>query len=371
MILCAKLSLYRYLLIVPCCGAVQQIYECSADICLAARCWPEFLKSITGLTADLYPHLEEKQLQRQKTSAVTATTGAPTAASASAACSEQMAGGWVDREKDLGVCPISFRTGDDRPTAGADDKDESFNGSGSGGRNRSGSGSEKGSGNTNGRATAAGSCGLGSSSDGGGGDVNRRRRGEMMAVHVLFLACMPSGRLADAVAQLRNPQSLSFMAQQSHHDHGLLNFAIQALSSLAAGDWYSFLRLMNGAPKPTLRAVMEIQAPQVRRAGVRSLAAAFRSLPLPAIVEMLQLRCNDDASSITACTFSPVHCRNRARMTCGSWAEAAALRAVLEDAAAAGVRGAQVALEGLSAWGPGCSEFGDVGALPAELAFRS
>ncbi|GIM07513.1 hypothetical protein Vretimale_11622 [Volvox reticuliferus] len=144
-----------------------------------------------------------------------------------------------------------------------------------------------------------------------------------------------------------------------------------ALSSLAAGDWYSFLRLMNGAPKPTLRAVMEIQAPQVRRAGVRSLAAAFRSLPLPAIVEMLQLRCNDDASSITACTFSPVHCRNRARMTCGSWAEAAALRAVLEDAAAAGVRGAQVALEGLSAWGPGCSEFGDVGALPAELAFRS
>ncbi|GIL86479.1 hypothetical protein Vretimale_11622 [Volvox reticuliferus] len=205
-----------------------QIYECSADICLAARCWPEFLKSITGLTADLYPHLEEKQLQRQKTSAVTATTGAPTAASASAACSEQMAGGWVDREKDLGVCPISFRTGDDRPTAGADDKDESFNGSGSGGRNRSGSGSEKGSGNTNGRATAAGSCGLGSSSDGGGGDVNRRRRGEMMAVHVLFLACMPSGRLADAVAQLRNPQSLSFMAQQSHHDHGLLNFAIQA-----------------------------------------------------------------------------------------------------------------------------------------------
>ncbi|GIL86484.1 hypothetical protein Vretifemale_14790 [Volvox reticuliferus] len=178
-----------------------------------------------------------------------------------------MAGGWVDREKDLGVCPISFRTGDDRPTAGADDK--------------------------------------------------------------------------------------------------------EALSSLAAGDWYSFLRLMNGAPKPTLRAVMEIQAPQVRRAGVRSLAAAFRSLPLPAIVEMLQLRCNDDASSITACTFSPVHCRNRARMTCGSWAEAAALRAVLEDAAAAGVRGAQVALEGLSAWGPGCSEFGDVGALPAELAFRS
>ncbi|GLI67698.1 hypothetical protein VaNZ11_011964 [Volvox africanus] len=331
-----------------------QVYECSADICLAARCWPEFLKSVTGLTADLYPHLNEKELQRRKNSA---TTEEFSVASSSVVYSEQRAGGGVDREQDLRTCPVSFSIGDGRPMAEGDDKDE---------LSRSGSGN--GSASAPQCATAA--EGPGSSSDGDSGDVDRKRRGEMLAAHVLFLACVPSGRLADAIAQLRNPQSLAYMALQSHHDGGLLNFTIQVLSSLAAGDWYSFLRLMDGAPKPSLRAVMEIRAPQVRRTGVRSLTAAFRSLPVPAIFEMLQLHCNDEPSSFTSCTSRNVHFQNRARVTSGSWAEAAALQAVLEDAAAAGVRGAQVALGELSAGGPGCSGVRDRGP-PAELAFRS
>ncbi|GIL66097.1 hypothetical protein Vafri_19702 [Volvox africanus] len=191
-----------------------QVYECSADMCLAARCWPEFLKSVTGLTADLYPHLNEKQLQRRNNSA---TTRKFSVAPASAVYSEQMAGGGPDREKDPGACPVSFSIGDGIHMVEGDDKDE---------LSRSRNGSGDGSASAPQCATAA--EGLGSSNDGGGGDVYRKRRGEMLAAHVLFLACMPSGRLADAITQLRNPQSLAYMALQPQHECGLLNFTIQA-----------------------------------------------------------------------------------------------------------------------------------------------
>ncbi|KAG2499442.1 hypothetical protein HYH03_002389 [Edaphochlamys debaryana] len=282
------------------------VYEASADVCLAARCWPEALKSLAGLAGE---------------------SGIYVAAAGAAAGA---AGGTAEE------------TGEEERASPA---------------GPSGRSAEEGRG---GRSEAAAPGG---------------RAAEMVAAHVLFFGCVPAalaqagggggGGLAAAGALLRGRAALP------HLDSPPLRYAVQVLAALSAGDWRRFLRLRGEAPGRALRAVVEARTEQVRAAGLRCLVSAYRSLPAPAAAAMLALGPTEGAQQGQQGQGEGFQAQLQEGGTEQGPGQAgrAALRALLESAAAGGLKGAETALAAGSAWeGDGKDNDGLEG---WELTFRT
>ncbi|GFR44276.1 hypothetical protein Agub_g5481 [Astrephomene gubernaculifera] len=412
-----------------------QVYEASADVCLAAKSWSEYLKSVNGLTTELYPAVQQLQQQQRwqeqsqqhpvsagyPTGALQAFPQAPEASIASSNSSSDTAGGTKEHgEQPQGQPtppPQQQQEADERPSVRpaavvceGSSAAGGCNGGGGGGRVIHGTCARHDTGEAESSSSEGGAgFGGGSSST---SSSRCSRCSEMYAAHCLFLACVPSGRVADAAAVLRNQHALSYMSS------GHMRFANkdhQVLSAMALGDWHAFLRLREAAPCSSLRAILNLRAGQVRTIALRCLSAAYRTLPAAAAAAMLRLPdasgplYRDDSTSsglhghgdgvtlLPACSKenadgrppsstaqgasnTPSCQRDEAggvmgmrgavkeaalgNVTHGSSIAAVALRVVLAEAAAAGVKGAQLAVEGLSAWAEGGA--GEV----QELSFR-
>ncbi len=180
----------------------------SVDVCLAARCWPEFFKSVAGLTSDLYPAQQQSDQHRERTREPQ---------------QEQQRG---QQEQQCGkeeqrLCPGQCQQAE-----------ESQQGE------QPGSSAQTGSPNSAVRADSCsatrGPCagtGNSSHSSSGSSSSSSSRRGEMCSANCLFLACSsPGGRLADAAAQLRNPVLLSYM--MSVGQEALMSFTVKVRPSI-------------------------------------------------------------------------------------------------------------------------------------------
>ncbi|PNG99669.1 hypothetical protein TSOC_014547, partial [Tetrabaena socialis] len=221
------------------------VYEMSADVCMAAGAWSEYLKSVGALTAELYParrqqqerKQQEQQGQQQQQRQQEQQGGQGNGAEKDEECgvaggSAGGAGDDVGGPLEAGPQPVPAPAlpGTIGPGGGVGCSDSRHpNGSpqtdgGGGGDTSEGDGgggaAAGGPGQGPGAEEAGASCGGREAEEAGGSGGGREA--EMAAAHCLFFGCVPAaGRRADVVPLLRGAHMRPFLATRH------VRFAVQ------------------------------------------------------------------------------------------------------------------------------------------------
>lgn len=233
----------------------QQVYECAADVCARAQDWPEALKALQQLVHLIYPALAVQQLQQQQQQRCSPVPAGPpgltsSAPSLPAAAAEQGSG-----------CAAVARWADE----GCDEDGDAGLLGGLGAALVDG-------------ATVAAAL----------RQPEFRRWPEAAAALSLYFACVQqqAGDRLDTLTTLRRfPRRILETPE--------VQLALRLHSALGGpgGNFVSLFRLRSSAPQ-LVQLVTVAAAQRGREQALVVMAAAYRSIAVPAVCRMLQLASN-------------------------------------------------------------------------------